>query len=906
MASRPDRCRTQSTINGKEAVFEHDSRASALDVIRDEAGLTGAKLVCGAGVCGACTVRVNGTPVTACMMPASALADAEVQTVEYHDESNLHPVQKAFLVHDGLQCGYCTPGFISEAIAYYEQWQARHGKGKSPSRAAIALAMSGHLCRCGAYVGIYEAVRSACAGEFDDIESFNYPRLEGIEKVTGSARFTADVYYEGQLTARLLGSPHAHARVKSIDTSRADSMVSVKAIVDVLDDPHRVVRYVGHPILAIAASSDDAAVAAVEAIVIKYERKDFVIDASRAMQEDAPVVFPEKKKLTPNASEGPIPPGTWKGNVRTPFANKAWSRKKGKAKHAVAPSDSNDTDFTCVNLHFTTPAQTHCALEPHGCVARWEGDDTLTVHTGTQAVYVLANEICSHYKLQRENVLVVSEFTGGAFGAKQGLRLEHTATIDLAKITRAPVKLMLDRLEEMTLGGYRPETQVAFSLAADEKHQQRGMQCLAWGNCGIAVQSQVAPWVRFTYGGPKHGEDFDVTTNAGPARPMRAPSGPPAFFAMESCVDALAHELQTDPVALRRKWEGSDVRDALYDWAESVPEWRHRGKAGASTGRFRSGIGFAIGNWFNAFHNSTRVKISTSPTGLVAQCAVQDMGQGSRSVIGKAVAEELGVSAHDIQIDVGRSSYVEGPISSASRSTASIFPASIEAAGMLKRRLLELASKHLQLKSVHWDKGGIRHEGGHLSLDQLIKELPPADVLSKKRGSNGNLDVLGRMPSGDLGVSVLFRMTGAVSLVAVDVDTRLGKVHPKKVWMGMSVGKIVNPELADSQVHGAVVQSLGFALTEERRYDPLTGTLLSIGLEDYRIPGMGDIPEIDIHYHEAGFERMRGGACGLSEIATLPTPPALGNAVFNATGWRPTDLPLRPHRVIEHLHSMGA
>lgn len=894
-------CTTPTTINGKVMSFEHDPRASALDVIREQAGLTGTKLACGAGVCGACTIRVNGLSVTACIMPATSLAHAEVQTIEQHDASRLHPVQKAFLVHDGLQCGFCTPGFINEAITYYEQWQQEHGKGQSPSREAIALAMSGHLCRCGAYVGIYEAVRSACAGEFDDVETFSYPRLEGIEKVTGSARYTVDVQYDGLLTAKLFGSPYAHALVKSIDMSKAEAMDGVKGIIDVLDDPHRVVRYVGHPILAIAAISEEVAMDAMDAIVIDYEIRDFVIDSSEAVKAGSAVVFPEKKKLTPNASEGPIPPGKWKGNVRKPMANKAMSKNKRKAKRAVDPAFSSDGAMTRVSHTFSTPGQTHTSLEPHGCVARWDGNEKLSVHTGTQSVFVLANDICSHYKLKRENVVVHSEFIGGAFGSKQGLRLEHTATIDLAKIAKAPVKLILDRLEEMTLGGYRPETRVQFTLATDIDHEQRGMQCLAWGNCGIAVQSQLAPWVRYTYEGPKHCADYDVTTNASPAKPMRGPSGPPAFWALESSVDALAHKLGMDPVALRRQWDDSDVREALYDWAESIPEWRNRQQAGMSSGRFKSGVGLAIGNWFNAYHNATRVKASISADGLIAECAVQDMGQGSRSVIGKAIADELGVSAHDVHINVGRSDYVEGPISSASRSTSSIYPASVEVAQMLKRRLIESCQKHLNLKNPHWDEGGVGHDGGHLPLSELLRELPPISVTSSKRGGNSNLDVLGHMPSGDIGISVLFRMTGCLSLVALDVDTRLGRVHPKKVWMGISAGKIVNPELANSQVYGAVVQSLGYALTEERRYDPLTGTLLSIGLEDYRIPGIGDIPEIDVHYHEKGFEMMRGGACGFSELVTLPVAPALGNAVFNATGWRPTDIPLRPHRVIGHV-----
>ena len=890
-------CTTSTTVNGNRVVFTHGPADSALEVLREQAGLTGAKLVCGAGVCGACTVRLDGKTVTACILPATALNGRLVETVEKHGADNLHAVQKAFLAHDGLQCGFCTPGFINEAITFYEQWCSEKEKGQSPSREQIAEAMAGHLCRCGSYVGIYEAVRSACAGEFDDVDTFTYPRLEGIQKVTGAAKYTVDISHDNQLTARLCCSSRAHAVIKSIDTSTALGMEGVKAIVEVLDDEHRTVRYVGQPILAVAAISDAIARNAVEAIKIEYEARGFVLNADDAEQSDAPEVYPEKKKKPPNASEGPIPPGDWNGNVRTPWLNKTLSKNKRAVTQALHAARDGGTESMMVEYEFRTQAQTHTAFEPHCCVACWDTPDTLTVHTSTQSVFVLANEIAKHFNLDRNKVSVNAEFIGGAFGAKAGLRVEHLAAIKLAREAGAPVRLVLDRLEEMTIGGCRPATRIKFGLVSDSKHQQAGMRCEAWGDCGIAVQSQVSPWVRYTYTGPKHCEDFDVTTNTGPAKPMRAPSGPAAFWAMESCVDAVANQLNVDPIKLRRQWEGSDVRDKLYDWVESIPQWRNRKAAGTSSGRYQHGMGFAIGNWFNAFHNGTRIELMCSPQGIVAQCAVQDMGQGARSVMGKAVADELGVSAHDIDVQIGRSDYVQGPISSASRSTASLYPVALEVAGTLKKRLLEQAEQQLELKGVQWQDGGVIHDNGHMPLQDLIRELPSFNVMSDRRGGNGTLDLVGSMPTGDIGLSMLFRMTGAVSLVSVNVDTRLGKIQPDKVWMGMSVGKIANPALADSQIHGAVAQSLGYALTEERTHDPLTGALLSMGLDEYRIPGMGDIPEIEIHYDETGFDKMRGGACGLAEISTLPLMPALGNAVFNATGWRPTDLPMCPRRV---------
>jgi xanthine dehydrogenase YagR molybdenum-binding subunit len=207
------------TINGQSRPLPDDADALLVDVIRDRLALTGTKLVCGSGVCGACTVLLDGAPVASCLLPAQAAAGKTLTTVEGIGGAKLHPVQKAFMAHDALQCGFCTPGFIVEAAAFHASWRADK-RTATPSREEIAAALSGHLCRCGAYDNIFRAVAEACAGRFDG-DNVTAPRIEARDKVTGAARYTVDIHHDGQLEGAILRSPAAHAKITALDLARA-------------------------------------------------------------------------------------------------------------------------------------------------------------------------------------------------------------------------------------------------------------------------------------------------------------------------------------------------------------------------------------------------------------------------------------------------------------------------------------------------------------------------------------------------------------------------------------------------------------------------------------------------------------------------------------------------------------
>ncbi|HEV2783010.1 MAG TPA: 2Fe-2S iron-sulfur cluster-binding protein, partial [Actinophytocola sp.] len=257
------------TINGSGRTVDADPDAPAIELLREGLGLTGTKLVCGAGVCGACTVQVDGTPMVSCLLPCAALAGREVTTVEGLE----HPVQRAFAATDALQCGYCTPGFVMEAAAFVDRWRAGHGD-VAPDRAEIAAAMAGHLCRCGAYQGIYAAIGAACTGAYDSGEP-EPARVEAMDKITGRARYTTDVRLPGQLEGVIVRSTSPHAVVRSVKAPGGT------VLVDLLPDD-RTVRYLGQPVAAVAGPTAAEARAAAGAVLVEYDERPAVLDPARA------------------------------------------------------------------------------------------------------------------------------------------------------------------------------------------------------------------------------------------------------------------------------------------------------------------------------------------------------------------------------------------------------------------------------------------------------------------------------------------------------------------------------------------------------------------------------------------------------------------------------------------------
>lgn len=889
-AAPRERVDVATTINGEARSLSVGAEDSTLEVVRG-LGLTGSKHGCGHGACGACTMMVDGTPVTTCLLPATALHRRAVQTIEYVATApdDLHPVQRAFAAEDALQCGYCTPGFVIESVAFYERWRAAHGDAE-PSRDDVAAALAGHLCRCGSYEAIYRAVQGACAGRFDRATAS--PRIEAADKLTGRAVYTVDVRLPGMLHAKVLHAPWAHARVRKLDWSKALALPGVRGVVDMLG-PTKLVRHAGQEILAIAAVDEATASRALALVELDADVLPPLLTMTAALAPGAAAIYPNGDRGHPsNATEGPLLPQRWHGNRRGPF--KLFSKHGDKANRAI---DEARSIGVVAEGSFRTQVQCHTALEPHAAVAAWDGPDRLTVYLSTQSVQMMAHDIAERFELREENVRVVAEHVGGGFGAKATLGPEAIVAIELARTTGAPVRYALERRAEIMLGGNRPGATIEVALATDKAGEMVGLRAKSTSTAGVAVGTVTSVMFRIIYpDAPRDLQDEDVVTHAPAGKPFRGPGGPPAVFALESTVDELAHLRGEDPLAVRKRWDPNPARKPLYAWAEGIPAWRDRGPVASDKGRFRRGVGVACGAWFAFAEPSTRLQLEITADGLLASCSTQDIGNGSRSSIANLVSHRFDLRPTQVEVRIGDSRYVHGPMAGGSRSTSSLAGACDDACDQLQDELVEFASRRWHLRGAERDPKGVRHDGGVIPWRDLVGIAPKLLVVGRRKRDKG-----GYFLPPLAGLAVERYVSGSLQIAHVEVDTRLGRVRVLETWLGAGVGRIVSPALARSQAEGGVIQGIGYALYEERRLDPRAGFLLTAGLEDYRIAGIGDIGPIHVHFDEHGYEKVPGHNVGLGELVTLTPAAAIANAVYHATKWRPRELPLRPDRVLEGL-----
>jgi xanthine dehydrogenase YagR molybdenum-binding subunit len=852
-------------INGRDHDLNVEPDEQAVEAIRNRAGLLGTKAVCDGGVCGACTVLKDDRPVVSCLLPATSLDGARITTVEGIGKEIGHPVQRAMAREDALQCGYCTPGFVVGAAHFVDTWR-KDNPGRAPTREQIARALAGHLCRCGSYAAIYRAVISACVDYGDDTDEPWGGRIGARAKLTGEAVYATDARPKGMLHAVLVRSPRGAGTLTGLNLAPALKLPCVRAAVALQKTGTRI-RWVGQPIAAVAGDNLLAARRGAAAVVAEIESRRGVYTVDQATASDAPRVyrFFWEGWRAPRSTPWPAIPAIWRSNRHSQmplcwFGIFAWIRLFLARRR---------NDPLLYEATYSTAAQVHSSFEPHATVASWEAGK-LTAWVSTQAVDDVTHAIAEKFSIDVADVRVIADYVGGGFGSKLTLSMETVAAVLLAREAARPVCVVPNRREELTTTGARAETRTRVRLLARPDGRLAASSFRSESNGGISVGSNVAALNLLMYScSPRRSHDTDVVTNVQAATEMRSPCGPPAAWALESAMDELAHRLGQDPLALRQQLDANAKRQALYHWVSNSDLWARRGPDGTSGGRIRHGIGMASSNWFYLVDPGSEVTVSIENGRLVATVAAQDIGQGSATVVARIVGETFGVGEHEVDVRIGRSGPRHGPSSSGSRTTVSVGPTAREAA-----------------KKLRAATGGV-----------VSKSYDGASATAKRGGDVG----IRPMPITINNTQIGWGFTAAVHACEVAVDTATGHVRCLDVLCGVAAGKIYAPPQAQRQVEGGVIQGIGYALYEGVHVDPREGYSLTANLQDYRIPQLGDTPKIDIHFHEEGWPRVPGGGVGLSEVSTIGMSAAVGNAVFNATGWRPTQLPIRPDRLLEGL-----
>ncbi len=721
------------------------------------------------------------------------------------------------------------------------------------------------------------------------------PRVEGDLKVTGQAQYAYDVRLTGQIYAKVLRSPHPHARITRIDTSKAEALRGVRAVLSRASAPKvgwfqdtelfsEVVRYVGEEVAVVAADSEETAEDALRLIEVTYEPLPFVVDPDAALQPGAPQIH-----------EG--------GNT----AGEPEEYERGDVAASLGQAD------VVIEQTYTTQAALHNCLEPHGCTATWEGD-RLTIWDSTQSIFDVRQEVATRLGLPEHHVRVIKQFMGGGFGSKQ-IAWKHTAIAALlSKRAGRPVQLMLDREAENLAAGNRNPTRQRVRLGA----KRDGTLVFIEADIVQAVGAYMVGGESADVDGPYQTlyrcpnvktRQTPAYTNTGPAVAFRAPGYVEGAFALESAMDELARALDLDPLALRFKnysetdqkegkpYSSPDGLRRCYEAVAETFEWQAARTRGSQTnGSKRRGIGFAGHDWIGgAGHPPGYAWVKLNADGSVDVVAgTHDIGTGSRTGLLQIAAEELSLPFEMVNLHLGDTAYGPyAPVSSGSATQATIGPAIQAAAVDAKRQLFEAAAPMLEVAAHDLElvDGHVRvkgQTGRQIAVKEVLGKIQPHMIQGQgSRGPNPEDKTV---------------HTFGAQAAEVEVDIETGEITILRIVAAHDCGRIVNPLMVESQVIGAVTQGIGFALTEERLMDVGRGVVVNANLENYLVPTMLDIPEIvnapvDLPDPIAN----PTGAKGIGEPPLIPTAPAIANAVYDATGIRIRQTPLSRPRMMMAL-----
>jgi CO/xanthine dehydrogenase Mo-binding subunit len=726
-------------------------------------------------------------------------------------------------------------------------------------------------------------------------------RIDAYDRVSGSAVYPSDVTLPDMLHAAVLTCPHAHALVRKIEIGGAARLPGVQAILadgqpgtnvpwypgrggfgSRLFDPH--CRFEGDEVAAVAADTIHQAWDAIRAISVEYEVLPRVTRVADAMKPGAPAVRDGGNVI-------PSPAPYVRGDVEAAFT----------------------TADAVIEYTFTTPCAIHNPIELFGCVAKWDGP-RLTVWESTQGVYGVQDTVARALNLPLANIRVIGHYVGGGFGAKLDTGKYSIMAALLARRTGRPVRLFVTREQAQLAMGNRTANTIVLKAAARKDGTLVALASNVTGTGGAYNEGGtglVDYLMRELYTCPNvRCESTDVYTNAGPQRAFRAPGHPQGAWALEGMMDALAAKIGMDPVEFRLKnvplvsqsrpgnppYSTTGFADCLREGATAFG-WAEGRKAAPVSGHVRRGIGVAGGTWIAGAGGppSTAIVKLFADGSANLNMGASDIGCGTKTWGAQIVSEELGVPLDRISVehaDTGTTQFATP--SGGSKTVPTESPAIHAAAFDVKQQLLALAAEQLKLPAAE-----LVLQGG-----EIVSKTDPSKKLAlgriqalSRRGLLVGVGYRGPNPPGKA-VSPF-----GAQFAEVEVNTRTGEIRVLRFLAAHDSGRIMNLKTFQNQVYGGVTMGIGFGLTEDRVMDDKQlGKVLTHNLHDYKVPTALDAPAdksvVVIDPHDT-FSST--GAKGVGEPATIPTAPAIANAVYHAIGVRMTEAPMNPARVLRAL-----
>ena len=738
-------------------------------------------------------------------------------------------------------------------------------------------------------------------------------RPDGVDKVTGRAKFGADFYMANMLVGKVLRSPHAHARIKSIDTSKALALQGVKAVItadDLSDLPSEFIPagemmvnyrdmtrnvmarekalYEGHAVAAVAATTEAVAVKALDLIEVDYEVLPHVIDVAEAMAPGAPVLHDDMYTI------GVDPKPAQPSNVAKRVEFDLGDIVAGFAKADVV-----------VEREFTTTPVHQGYIEPHACVASVSEDGQAELWCTTQGQFIVRSFCAKLLGMDLAKLRVTPSEIGGGFGGKTVVYLEPLA-LALSRKSGQPVKMVMSRTEVFQSTGPTSGSKIWVKVGATRGGRITAADALLKYQAGAFQGSPVQPGAMCAFA-PYDLDNvrvvgFDVVSNRPKVAAYRAPGAPIAEYAVESVIDELAKRLEIDPIEFRLKNAAKEGTKTAYgpkfgqiglvqtlEAARAHPHYRAPLKA-------NQGRGVASGFWFNIGGETCATLNLSEDGGVTLVAGTPDIG-GSRASLAMMAAEELGIALDKVRPLIGDTSTLGFTfLTGGSRVTFSSGLAVIEAARDMVRQLRERAAMiwEIAVDQVIWEDG----RASTISGDR-IRELSLAEI-AKTAGKTGG-PIVGSAAINAQGAGPSF----ATHIVDVEVDRETGRATIVRYTAIQDAGKAVHPAYVEGQMQGGAVQGIGWALNEEYIYDA-DGRVENPGFLDYRIPVCSDVPMIDTVIVEAPNPRHPYGVRGVGETPIVPPMAAIANAMENALGIRFTQLPMSPPRVLEAIEGIGA